>query len=119
MFVAGEQARPLDAERVPDEGAVSVVTLAELELGVHLATTEADRARRLRTLQVVQSNYVALPIDAAVATHFAELVAVLRRAARRVGVQDAWIAATARAHGVPVYTQDADFDDLGVDVVRV
>jgi hypothetical protein len=27
--------------------------------------------------------------------------------------------ATARAHGVPVFTQDADFDHLGIDVVRV
>lgn len=25
---------------------------------------------------------------------------------------DAWIAATAVTHGLPVFTQDADFDDL-------
>jgi predicted nucleic acid-binding protein len=34
-------------------------------------------------------------------------------------VQDTWIAATARAHAVAVYTQDGDFDDLAIDVVRV
>jgi predicted nucleic acid-binding protein len=34
-------------------------------------------------------------------------------------VQDAWIAATAQAHGVAVYTQDTDFDELPVDVVQV
>jgi predicted nucleic acid-binding protein len=34
--------------------------------------------------------------------------------------QDAWIAATARAHAVALVTQDGDFDDLpGIDVVRV
>jgi predicted nucleic acid-binding protein len=32
---------------------------------------------------------------------------------------DTWIAATARAHGVAVYSQDSDFEDLPVDVVRV
>jgi predicted nucleic acid-binding protein len=34
-------------------------------------------------------------------------------------VQDTWIAATARAHGAPVVTQDQDFDHLAEDVVRV
>ncbi|MBA3430019.1 MAG: hypothetical protein H0U16_00875 [Actinobacteria bacterium] len=33
---------------------------------------------------------------------------------------DAWIAATAVTHDLPVYTQDADFDNLAeVRVVRV
>jgi predicted nucleic acid-binding protein len=34
-------------------------------------------------------------------------------------VQDTWIAATAVASGVAVYTQDGDFDELSVEVVRV
>jgi predicted nucleic acid-binding protein len=121
VFIAGEQGRALDAERLPDESAVSVVTLAELELGVHMARDEARRAQRLRTLASVQREFDALPIDAAVASAFAELVAVLRRAEKSaLGVQDAWIAATASAHGVPVVSQDDDFDGLpGVDVIRV
>lgn len=121
VFIAGEQGRQLDAERLPDESAVSVVTLAELELGVHMAGDEASRAQRLRTLAGVQREFEALPIDAAVASAFAELVASLRRAGKRsLGVQDAWIAATANAHGVPVVSQDDDFDDLaGVSVIRV
>ena len=96
-----------------------MVTLAELELGVQLATTEAVRGRRLRTLQATRETYLALPIDEAVASAFAELVAIARRTGRRPKVQDAWIAATARAHDVAVYSQDSDFDDLEVDVVRV
>jgi predicted nucleic acid-binding protein len=119
VFIADEQERELDAGRVPDEAAISVVTLAELELGVHLARSESQRGRRLRTLQAAQATYVALPVDEAVASAFAELVATARDARRRPKVQDAWIAATARAHGVAVYTQDADFDDLAVDVVRI
>jgi predicted nucleic acid-binding protein len=119
VFVAGEQVRPLAADQLPDEAAISVVTLAELELGVHLASSEAVRGQRLRTLQAAQATYVALPVDAAVASAFAELVAIARRAGRRPKVQATWIAATARAHAVAVYTQDSDFDGLAVDVVRV
>lgn len=120
VFVADEQARPLETSRIPDEGAVSVVTLAELELGVHLASTDSARALRMATLRAVQSSYEALPIDEAVASSFARLVASARRSGRRPKVQDTWIAATALAHSAAVVTQDADFDDLaGVDVIRV
>jgi predicted nucleic acid-binding protein len=119
VFIAAEQGRQLDSERLPDEAAVSVVTLAELELGVHLAVGEDVRARRLRTLSAARATYVALPVDEAVASAFAELVATARRAGRRPKVHDTWIAATARALEVAVYTQDSDFDELPVDVVRV
>jgi predicted nucleic acid-binding protein len=119
VFIADEQARELAIAHLPDEAAVSVVSLAELELGVHLASSESVRAERLRTLRAVQATYVALCIDERVASAFAELVAQARRGGRRPKVQDAWIAATARAHEVPVFTQDTDFDDLAVDVVRV
>jgi predicted nucleic acid-binding protein len=119
VFIADEEGRQLASDRLPDEAAISVVTLAELELGVHMADSEAVRGRRLRTLQATQSTYVALPVDEAVASAFAELVATARRAGRRPKVQDTWIAATARAAGVAVYTRDSDFDGLSVDVVRV
>ena len=120
VFIAGEQRRALAADALPDEAAVSVVTLAELELGVQMATTETVRAERLRTLRALTATYVAIPIDEPVASAFAELVATLRRDGRRLRVQDAWIAATARAHDAAVYTQDADFDGVpGLDVVRV
>jgi predicted nucleic acid-binding protein len=120
VFIADEQGRALAAARLPDEAAVSVVTLAELELGVHLADSAERRALRMRTLGSVRATYAALPIDENVASAFAELVAAARNQGRRPRVQDAWIAATARAHDVAVYSQDADFEDLpGVDVVRV
>jgi predicted nucleic acid-binding protein len=119
VFIADEQKRELASGRLPDEAAISVVTLAELQLGVHMADAEELRARRLRTLQSAQATYVALPVDEAVASAFAELVATARRAGHRPKVQDTWIAATARAHAVAVYTQDSDFDELAVNVVRV
>ncbi len=120
VFIADEQGRPLGIESLPDEGAVSVVTLAELELGVHLAESVAVRAQRLATLRSVQANYAALPVDENVASSFARLVAEARRRGRRPRVQDMWIAATAVTHDAALFTQDADFDGLeSVKVVRV
>ena len=119
VFIADEHGRELASDRLPDEAAISVATLAELELGVHMAASEAVRGRRLRTLQATQSTYVALQVDDAVASAFAELVATARRAGRRPKVQDTWIAATALAAAVAVYTQDDDYDGLAVAVVRV
>lgn len=120
VFIAREQGRGLLADRLPEEVAVSVVTLAELELGVQMADSEAVRAERVATFGSARATYAALPIDESVASAFAELVATARRDGRRPKVQDTWIAATARVHDVAVYTQDDDFDGLsGVAVVKV
>ncbi|MCW2995536.1 MAG: ribonuclease [Conexibacter sp.] len=119
VFVAAEQGRPLDADKLPAQAAISVATLAELELGVLMASSAAERDQRTASLRRVVDQHMVLPIDTAVASAYAELQAMMRRAGRRPNVQDTWIAATARAHGVAVYTQDADFDHLPVDVVRV
>jgi predicted nucleic acid-binding protein len=120
VFIAQEQGRPLRAEQLPGEAGISVVTLAELELGVHMAAADDVRARRLATVGAVRATYVALPVDEKVAAAFAELVAGARHAGRRMKVQDAWIAATAKAHDAAVYTQDADFDGIpGLHVVRI
>jgi predicted nucleic acid-binding protein len=119
VLIAIEQGRPLDSERLPDVAAISVVTLAELELGVLMAPSAAERERRRASLDEARREYTALPMTEAVASAYAEVQATVRRAGRGLAVQDGWIAATAHVHGVPVYTQDADFDHLPVDVVRV
>ena len=107
VFIAREGGRPVG--RLPSSSAVSVVTVAELHLGVLLADDSAVRTQRLRTLSVVEAVFEPLQIDAEVARTFAALVAEARRQGRRPKVMDAWIAATAVAHGLPVYTQDEDF----------
>jgi predicted nucleic acid-binding protein len=66
-----------------------------------------------------EAAYVALPIDERVASAFAELVASARRSGRRPKVPDAWIAATARAHAVALFTRGDDFAAFPIDVVRV
>jgi predicted nucleic acid-binding protein len=110
IFIARETGRPL--AELPDAAAVSVITLAELHLGVLMARGSAVRARRLHTLTVVQNAFEPLPIDSEVARTFAELVAEARRHRRRPKIMDTWIAATAVAHDIPVYTQDDDFAEI-------
>ncbi len=43
---------------------------------------------------------------------FAEIVAEARRVGRRPKIMDTWIAATALAHDLPIYTQDEDFESI-------
>lgn len=100
--------------------AVSVITLAELHLGVLLTEDPHVRAQRLRTFSSVEALFEPLPVDAAVARTFAEIVAEARRQGRRPKIMDTWIAATAVTHGLPVYTQDEDFLAIPrVHVIRV
>jgi predicted nucleic acid-binding protein len=118
VFIAKETGRPL--ADLPDAAAVSVITLAELHLGVLVARGSAIRARRLRTLTMVENAFEPLPIDAEVARTFADIVAEARRHGKRPKIMDTWIAATAVAHDIPVYTQDEDFAEIPkVRVYRV
>lgn len=105
---------------LPDEIAVSVVTLAELEVGVLVAKDDQDRATRLSTLLAVREGAEGLPADAPVASAYARLAAASLRAGRRPRVHDTWIAATAAVHAATVWTRDDDFGHFdGVEVVRV
>lgn len=118
VFVAEERPRPLGA--LPDTAAISVITIAELHLGVLMADDPKIRALRLRTLSAVEALFEPLPIDTAVARAFAEIAAEARRQGTRPKIMDTWIAATAMAHNLPVYTQDEDFGAIPqVRVVRV
>jgi predicted nucleic acid-binding protein len=118
VFIAQEAGRDLGA--LPDELAVSVVTAAELELGVLRAPDTDTRARRLATLAHVRATYPLLPVDSEIASCFARIAATELEAGRRIRRHDTWIAATALRHRVAVATQDADFSAFtAVVVIRV
>ena len=119
IFVAVEQGRPL-GRPLPDSVSVSVVTLAELELGVLVARDSDTRAQRLATLTRVREETAGLPADERVASAYARLAANELAAGRKPRIHDTWIAATALVHGAAVWTQDDDFSSFAaVDVVRV
>jgi predicted nucleic acid-binding protein len=111
IFIARETGRQIDASALPDQLAVSVVTVAELRAGVLAASDRRTRARRLETLTAVL-GLEPIPIDVSVANAWAGLRLALRDAGLRMPVNDSWIAATAVALGVPIVTQDDDFPEL-------
>jgi predicted nucleic acid-binding protein len=119
LFIARETARPHADEEVPNELAVSVITIGELRAGVLAAQDLASRDRRLVTLTVAL-GLDPVPVDDQVATAWARLRVQLRDTAQRMGVNDSWIAATAIALDVPVVTQDRDFPEIdGLAVIEI
>ncbi len=119
IFIAGESGRAIDARKIPDEVAVSVVTLAELQLGVLLAPNAAIRRRRLATYRNALL-FEPIPIDNAVGDEWAELRSTLGAGKKFLTANDLWIAATARHLGVPLITQDRELAKItGVKVIVV
>lgn len=122
VFIASESGRPLNEDVLPEEAAVSVVTLAELHAGVLAARDTQTRARRMATLDILNDVEI-LPVDADVARIWAQLRVSLAETGRLINVNDLWIAATAARHRLPVVSQDDDFQAVdgmsGVVVQRV
>ena len=119
VFVARESGRALAVDDLPDELGVSVITIGELRAGVLVAADVSARDRRLRTLEGALT-LEPLPVDESVASAWARLRVDLRDLGRRMPANDAWIAATAIAHDLPVVTQDDDYEGVpGLAVVRV
>lgn len=122
VFIATETGRDLDEARIPDETATSVVTLAELQVGVLAAQDTDVRAQRLATLNAVADMEV-LPIDEDAALAWARLRIHLAQTGRRVRINDLWIAAIAAGRGLPVVTRDDDFEPVdgvaGLSVIKV
>jgi predicted nucleic acid-binding protein len=115
---------PTVSAALPDEAAISAVTLAELTAGPHLASRSDERARRQARLQQVEATFDAIAFDAAAARSYGQVVAAVVEIGRshRRRIADLVIAATAHANGLPLYTRNPDdFDGLGklVDVVGV
>ena len=109
VFIAAEAGRPL-RQRPEGEARVSVVTLAELRLGV-LRSEGAVRQLREATLAAAR-RFLPMPVDEHVADELAALLAKLRASQRRSKAFDCLIVATALAHDLTVVAQDTDFQEL-------
>jgi predicted nucleic acid-binding protein len=115
----------LTPEQLPDELALSAVSLAELAAGPHAAADAAERARRQDRLQRAEAAFETLPLDVNVARAYGRVYAAVLAAGRKARgprVLDLLIAATALSAGLPLYTRNPeDFDGLGglVEVVAV
>jgi predicted nucleic acid-binding protein len=110
----------LDEAALPDECVISTVTLAELSVGPHVATSGRERAARQAHLQQAEADFDPVPFDASAARAFGRVAASLCRAGRKPTARayDALIAASAIANDLPLYTcNPADFE--GIDELRL
>ncbi len=113
-------ARVAAPSELPEECLISAITLGELSVGPHVARNDADRAARQAHLQQAEADFDPVPFDSVAARAFGTVAASLRSAGRKPAARayDALIAATALAHGLPVYTCNPD-DFRGIDGLTV
>ena len=106
----------IDAASLPEEMALSAVTMAELAAGPHATKDSEERARRQERLQRAEATFAPLPFDANAARAYGRICAAIfakGRKARGRRAIDLLIAATAIAEGLPLYTRNpADFEGL-------
>jgi len=98
----------IDPARLPDESAISAITLAELAAGPHATEDRDERARRQDRLQWATATWDPLPFDAEAARLYGRLFAAARAAGQssRSRLADLLIASTAAAHSLPLYTRN-------------
>lgn len=114
----------IDASLLPDESAITAVTLAELAAGPHATENKDERARRQDRLQWAAATWDPLPFDAESARMYGRVFAAARAAGQssRTRLADLLIASTAAANGLPLYTRNpADFSGFKriLRIVRV
>jgi predicted nucleic acid-binding protein len=115
--------RWVDPKELPDEMAISAITLAELSAGPHEVrrntdtyNEHAERARRLDVVQRAENEFDPIPFDAEAARIYGRVCAAVISSGRkpRRRVADLMIAAIAIAEDLPLYTTNPD-DFKGLD----
>jgi hypothetical protein len=101
---------PLD---LPEEPAISTLTLAELAAGPHATTDRAERSRRQERLQWAEASFDPFAFDTEAARAYGRIYAAVEGKRSRRRVIDLLIAAVAVANGLPLYTRNpSDFKGL-------
>lgn len=125
--------RWIDPAELPEEMAISAITLAQLSAGPHEVRPDdeqdsyrehEERARRMEILQRAESEFDPVPFEAEAARVYGRVTAAVVAVGRkpRPRIADLLIAATAIAEGLPLFTTNPD-DYAGlsnlIDVVPV
>lgn len=108
------------AEADEDRVFLSVVTLAELHHGIARLAAGGRRKRLdewLRNELPLRFEGRLLPVDAAVADAWGEVVARREDKGRPISAMDAFIAAIARVHDLTLVTRNAADFELSVEAV--
>ncbi|MGY1398522.1 PIN domain-containing protein [Streptomyces sp. SS10] len=117
--------RRVDPEELPDEMAITAVTLAELSAGPHevrrndeqsVYDEHVERARRLDVLQRAENEFDPIPFGAEAARIYGRICAAVISAGRkpRRRIADLMIASIAVAEDLPLFTTNPD-DFKGLD----
>jgi predicted nucleic acid-binding protein len=114
----------LSADMLPEQIAVSAVTMAELAAGPAAANDVTERARRQDRLQRAEAAFDPLPFDVEAARAYGRIYAAVRAQGRnpRSRLADLLIAGVALANSLPLVTRNtADFAGLQelVEVIEV
>jgi toxin FitB len=99
---------------------ISVATLAELRYGIERMAEGRRRGRLeewLRDELPLRFEGRVLPVTSAVADAWGKVVAHREARGRPISVMDAFIAATARMHGLTLVTRDASHFESSVSEI--
>jgi predicted nucleic acid-binding protein len=101
----------IDPNLLPNQFAVSTVSLAELAAGPHATADPMERAIRQDRLQRVETTFDVIPFDGRAARAFGFVytaVLAVGRQPRGRRTIDLLIASSAVAEGLPLYTRNPD-----------
>jgi len=96
--------------------AISFITVGEMYYGAEKAQWGEPKRQKLET---TLRNFVVIPYDHEIARCYGRLVAERQRSGTPIAFNDAWIAACALRHGVPLVTHNPkDFEGItGVSII--
>jgi tRNA(fMet)-specific endonuclease VapC len=95
--------------------AISFITVGEMYFG---AENNNWGNKKRRALETTLRNFVVIPYDHEIARFYGRLVAERKRNGKPVAPNDAWIAACAVRHAVPLVTHNAK-DFMGITALDV
>jgi predicted nucleic acid-binding protein len=101
----------IDPTALPEEMAVSAITMAELADGPHATDDVTERARRQDRLQRAEATFDPVPFDDQAARSYGRVyatVVAVGRKARGGRALDLLVAATALANRLPLFTRNPD-----------
>ncbi|NEQ48113.1 MAG: type II toxin-antitoxin system VapC family toxin [Leptolyngbya sp. SIOISBB] len=115
IFKGSDYADPYLPLLSDQELALSFMTVAEL---FQWAILRQWGDRRLSQLEQYLSNYLVIPVDQPLCRKWAEIRSNRQGTGRPISPQDAWIAATALRHDLPLVTHNIK-DFVGISNLRL
>ncbi|MEM9092284.1 MAG: type II toxin-antitoxin system VapC family toxin [Cyanobacteria bacterium P01_F01_bin.53] len=115
IFKGSDYADPYLPLLMEQELALSFMTVAEL---FQWAILRQWGDRRLLQLEQHLSNYLVIPVDQPLCREWAQVRSDRQSVGRPISPQDAWIAATALRHNLPLVTHNIK-DFVGISNLRL